>query len=237
MHNPVIGITSDWTQKTASSIYPWYQVRQNYIDAVCAHGAIPLILPYHLEGIERYVEILDGLLITGGRFDVDPKHYGQAITSTAVCTMELRTQFELELAKAFMRSHKPILGICGGHQLLNVMSGGSLIQHIPDSVHDALPHQQQNPRHEVSHQINIAHGSQLHQIVECDHYWVNSSHHQAIDMVGEGFIVNARSCDNIIEGIEKTDHPFCIGIQWHPEFFITEKDKGLFANFIRACRQ
>ena len=128
-----------------------------------------------------------------------------------------------------------VLGICGGQQLLHVVLGGKLIQHIPDSVADALAHEQPNPRNEPGHVVKVARGTQLHQIVGADQLDVNSAHHQAAADAPKGVVINATAPDGVIEGIEAPQYRFCIGVQWHPEFLISEGDARLFKAFLGAA--
>jgi putative glutamine amidotransferase len=128
-----------------------------------------------------------------------------------------------------------VLGICGGQQLLHVVLGGKLIQHIPDSIEAALAHEQPNPRNEPGHVVKVAKGTQLHGIVGADELAVNSAHHQAAADAPAGVVVNATAPDGVIEGIEAPRYRFCIGVQWHPEFLISEGDAKLFRAFLGAA--
>jgi putative glutamine amidotransferase len=130
----------------------------------------------------------------------------------------------------------PVLGICGGQQLLAVVLGGTLIQHIPDEVEGALEHEQSNPRNQPGHTVAIAPGTHLHRIVGADEMNVNSAHHQAVKEVSGSMVVNARSSDGVIEGIEAPRQRFCLGVQWHPEFEIDAGDIRIFAAFVDAAR-
>ena len=129
-----------------------------------------------------------------------------------------------------------MLGICGGQQLLNVVLGGTLIQHIPDEVPHALAHEQPNPRTEPGHKVLIERGTLLHSITKSDALEVNSAHHQAVKDVAPGVVIDARAPDGVIEGIEDPRQRFCIGVQWHPEYGLSDGDKRLFAAFIAACQ-
>ena len=131
----------------------------------------------------------------------------------------------------------PVLGICGGMQLMAVALGGTLIQHLPDALPDALPHEQPNPRNEAGHTVTLTPGSRLHQIAGMDSFPVNSAHHQAVATTGPRVQVNAVAPDGVIEGIESTARRFCIGVQWHPEFHISPADNALFVAFIESCRR
>jgi putative glutamine amidotransferase len=151
-------------------------------------------------------------------------------------TKEDRTRFELELTRAMLARDKPVLGICGGQQLMAVALGGTLIQHIPDSITDALAHEQTNPRNEPSHDVAIAPDTLLYRITGTELIPVNSAHHQAVRDVPAPVVVDAVAPDGVIEGIEDPTRRFCIGVQWHPEFHISAADVRLFAAFVDACR-
>ncbi len=233
---PLIGLTLDSEEAGGYSKFPWYALRQNYCSSVSEAGGVPLVLPHEPAAVERYIDLLDGLIVTGGAFDVDPALFGADAKHESVTTKANRTQFEWVITKGMLARNKPVLGICGGQQLLNVVLGGTLIQHIPDAVPNALAHEQPNPRDQAGHSVRIAAGSRLHAIVGRDELPVNSAHHQAVDKPAPGCIVDAVAPDGVIEGIEHPDYRFCIGVQWHPEFFISEGDRALYAAFIEAAK-
>jgi putative glutamine amidotransferase len=234
MKRPVIGITLDYEQVQTYSKYPWYALRDHYCSAISAHGGVPLGLPHEVDLAENYLQMLDGLVITGGAFDVPPDMYGDAQTHETTSTKPRRSAFEAAITHGALTRDMPILGICGGQQLLAALLGGTLIQHIPDSIKNPLEHEQPNPRNEVSHAVNIAADSKLHDILQTDNIMVNSAHHQAVKSVPDDVIINATAPDGVIEGIEMPDKRFVIGVQWHPEFLITKQDEALYAAFIAA---
>ena len=233
---PTIGVTLDSEQPGGYSKYPWYALRQNYADAIVAAGGLPMALPHDAALAADYLDRIDALVVTGGAFDVDPALYGDGDRHATVTLKEGRTAAEMALTQGALARDLPVLGICGGEQLLAVALGGTLVQHIPDSVADALEHEQPNPRHEPGHPVAVVAGTLLHRIVGATQMQVNSAHHQAVRAPGPHAVVNATAPDSVIEGLEDTRYRFCLGVQWHPEFFIDPGDRCIFDAFIAACR-
>ena len=233
---PIIGVTLDSEQPGGYSKYPWYALRQNYADAIVAAGGLPMALPHDAALAGDYLDRIDALVVTGGAFDVDPALYGEGDRHATVTLKEGRTAAELALTQGALARDLPVLGICGGEQLQAVALGGSLIQHIPDSVAGALEHEQPNPRHEPGHPVAVVPGTLLHRIVGATEMRVNSAHHQAVRAPGPHAVVNATAPDTVIEGLEDARYRFCLGVQWHPEFFIDPGDRRIFDAFIAACR-
>ncbi|WP_193367274.1 gamma-glutamyl-gamma-aminobutyrate hydrolase family protein [Pelagibius marinus] len=232
---PVVGITLDSENPGGWSNYPWYAVRRNYCEAVLQAGGLPVLLPHEPAEAEAYLERIDALLITGGAFDLDPALFGANTRHESVRTKDRRTAFEAAVARGALERDLPLLGICGGQQLLNVVLGGTLIQHIPDEVENALAHEQPNPRHEPGHAVAVTGGSLLHDICASAEMAVNSAHHQAVKDVGPGVTVNAVAPDGVVEGIEAADYRFCLGVQWHPEYLIGPGDSALFRAFVASA--
>ena len=238
MKKPLIGITLDEEEKKTYSKYPWFASRKNYSESIEKAGGICIFLPSNLKAVDYYTDLIDGLLITGGDFDIDPKLYGEKTKSNKVTTKNHRTVFEFEITRKAYKKQKSILGICGGQQLLNVVMGGTLIQHIPDlKKKSIIKHEQLNPRNQPSHNILIQNNTKLFEITKMTNMYVNSAHHQAVEKLGKNLIVNAFAEDGIIEGIESTDHKFCLGIQWHPEFLIDKGDLKIFKSFIKNSKK
>ncbi len=235
MNRPRIGITLDSEPAGGWSKMPWYALRQNYCGAVADVGGLPLPLPHEPELAGAYLDGLDGLLVTGGAFDVDPALFGDGTKHATVKTKDRRTAFEYAMVKGAILRDMPILGICGGEQLLNVVLGGTLHQHVPDVFPNGLAHEQPNPRTEAGHAVDVVPGTLLHRVVGKAHMNVNSAHHQAVKDVGPGVVVNARAPDGVIEGIEHTGKRFCLGVEWHPEYSIDPGDGAIFVAFIKAC--
>ena len=230
---PLIGLTLDAEPAGGWSKYPWYALRQNYCEAVAAAGGLAVALPHDAGLVEDYLGRLDGLIVTGGAFDVDPALYGEAERHATVELKADRTTAELALLQGALRRDMPVLGICGGEQLLAVVLGGSLIQHIPDAVAGALAHEQKASHYQPGHEVEILRGTRLYDIVG-PRMLVNTSHHQAVRSAGRS-VVNAVAPDGVIEGIEVPGLKFCIGVQWHPEYLIDKGDTAIFAAMMAAA--
>ena len=238
MAQPVIGLTLDREPPGGySKTHHWYALRENYCTAVVAAGGLPVLLPHEPDEATAYLALIDGLVVTGGAFDVDPALFGATTRHSSVTTKDRRPAFELAVTRGAVSADKPVFGICGGQQLLNVALGGTLIQHIPDEVANALAHEQPNPRTGAGHTVRVTPGTLLHRITNASELPVNSAHHQAVKDVAPGLVVDAVAPDGVIEGIEAAGRRFLIGVQWHPEYAISDGDRRLFAAFIEACRR
>ena len=194
-----------------------------------------LILFHSIRNIENILDLINGLVITGGDFDISPILYGQSNKNSKNEKL-LRTSFELKLCEKSLKKNIPVLGICGGEQLINVSLGGTLIQDINSLKYKTLEHEQLNPRNQTSHKVYIEPKTLLYKIIGENIINVNSAHHQAIDKLGHNLKVSGKSKDGIIESIESLNHKWCIGIQWHPEFLITQADQFIFIDFINHSK-
>ena len=235
MKKPLIGITLDNEEPGKYSKFPWYAIRENYLNSVYKFGGVPFPLFHDTKSVGELSKILDGLIITGGNFDINPKLYGKNNSGSRIIKQN-RTIFEIAIFKKLLKLKKPILGICGGEQIINVACNGTLIQDIKKiQKKKIINHEQINPRNEVSHSITINKKTKLYKIINKFKIQVNSAHHQAVDKIGNNLLVSAIANDNIVEAIEHKNHPWCIGVQWHPEFLITQYDKILIKNFIQCA--
>lgn len=192
-----------------------------------------------LDDIEKAVSktlSCDGLLLPGGA-DINPEMYGEKPTEKCGKPNETRDNAEPVIFREFLKTNKPILAICRGIQLINVCKGGTLFQDIKDE--QKCKHMDFFSRAGSIHTVSIDKNSMLYGILESDKVNVNSMHHQAINKVGEGFIVSAQSEDGFTEAIELQNHPFCIGVQWHPEHMSKKsaEQRKIFSFFVSACKK
>jgi len=195
--------------------------------------------------VEEALEGVDGLLLTGGD-DVAPSRYGQPAHTTSVEAEPGRDEFEIGLIAAARKRDLPIFAICRGIQVLNVASGGTLVQDIPSDIHGALPHSLPAPPHEsyeLAHEIWLDKDTLLTRLMrerlsDADSCEVNSRHHQAVKDLAGGLRVSATAPDGVIEAIEDPEARFCLGVQWHPEnFWRTGEFRPLFEGFLEAAQR
>nr|WP_321985046.1 gamma-glutamyl-gamma-aminobutyrate hydrolase family protein [uncultured Lichenicoccus sp.] len=210
---PVIGVTLDSEQPDAASYsrYPWYALRANYMDSLVQADGLPVALPHHAALADAMLDRIDALVVTGGAFDIDPGLYGDGALHETVVLKQDRTAAELALVRGALARDMPVLGICGGQQLLAVALGGRLIQHVPDEVPDGLQHEQPNPRHEAGHDIEILPDTLLHRIVGSKTMRVNSAHHQAVREPGLGIASMRWRRTGSSRAIEDPSRRFCLG--------------------------
>jgi len=236
MKKPIIGIILDNEESGEYSKFPWYAIRKNYLHSIEKFGGIPFPLSHTKTNIQDIMSLIDAVIITGGNFDIHPLVYGKK-NSHSRSIKNTRTNFEIKICELSLQKNIPIFGICGGEQLINVCFGGTLIQDIKEYNNISLEHEQINPRNETSHSVKINKKSKLYKIIKQGNIQVNSAHHQAVNRLGKNLIVSGLAHDGIIESIESTEHNWCIGVQWHPEFLITKADKLLISNFIESCQK
>lgn len=233
---PLIGLTSAYEAPGEGRTQASLRVNLRYVEALLEGGGIPVILPAirDPEGIAAYTELLDGLVLIGGD-DIPPAAYGQEPHPALEPMAPERFEFEAALAKRWLAGTKPLLGICLGLQLSNVVEGGSLIQDIPSLVGAGVPHR--GEKQGVEHEVQVLPGTRLAGILGPGRQAVFSSHHQAAERIAAAFRVAARSADGVVEALESTDARWRVLVQWHPEQMPgTPHRAALFAAFVEACR-
>lgn len=216
MEPPLIGITAGDDPKTPGA----YVLRWDYIRSIERAGGVPVVLaPSGATLHPILIDRLDGLVLTGG-MDIDPAAYGEKPHPTVSRISHERDEFEFKLTQSALNRKLPILAICRGLQVLNVVLGGSLIQDIPEMIGNEIIHNDPNrPRYEIAHDVLIQENSKLRSILGGNRLPVNSFHHQCVKEPGKDLIPIAWSDDGVIEAIEMPDPHFVIGVQWHPESF------------------
>jgi putative glutamine amidotransferase len=222
-------------------VYLW----DRYLQAVLDRGALAVVLPVTDEPaqVRAFAERFDGFILAGGAFDVPAEYYGEEPRPWMGTIKPERSRFERALLQAALKKDKPVLGICGGMQLINVFYGGSLFQDILKERPGSLDHQQKIPKTETSHTVTIAAGTQLQAIMSGRRrrqpllIRVNSTHHQAVKALGRGLVPAGLAPDGVIEAIESPRHRFLIGVQWHPEMLYEKlpEARRLFQAFIQAA--
>lgn len=232
MDLPVIGITAysaraAWGAWDAEAVL----LPRPYVDALARAGSVPVVLPPLPDVIAAALPRLDGLVLSGGP-DVEPVHYGQRAGEHTQPPNRDRDESERQLLTDALDDGLPVLGVCRGMQLLNVLRGGTLHQHLPDVVGSAV----HAPEHGVyaRHPVSVENGSKLADVLgrtEVDE--VPTYHHQGIDRVGSGLRPVAWAPDGTVEALEDRDLPFCLAVQWHPE---VGDDPSLFEALTAAAR-
>ncbi len=191
-------------------------VLESYVHAVRSAGGLPLLVAAgtSIDDVPALLGIAHAVVLTGGDTDVHPSLYGADVQGRLDRIQPERTALELALAKACLHQHIPLLGVCGGMQVLAVAAGGTLIQDLPASDDHHLAHEQPNDPAESSHRVRLSQPAALG--FEASEIWVNSTHHQAVDDPGQ-LEVAGRAPDGVVEAVQHPTHPFAVGLQWHPE--------------------
>jgi putative glutamine amidotransferase len=225
---PRIGISADFDNEKLS-------VAMNYIGSIESAGGVPFILPIlkRKKNIYKLANEIDGLLISGGD-DIHPSFYNENEIRTNKYVPTERVIFETKLIKNVFKLKKPILGICYGAQLINVVFGGTLYQDIQTQIKKSHKHKKFNQADkDIRHQIYIERKTLLNKVFCRQFLIVNSIHHQSIKDAARNFIVSAKSSDGITEAVELLKYPFLMGVQWHPEKMHTQT--LLFKYFVKQC--
>lgn len=240
---PIVALPANTKELEA---YQWHGSAETYLQAVVhGLGGIPLIVPSLGEDIDfdALVTRVDGVLLTGGRTNIHPKRYGAPADARAEPHDHHRDELALTLARAALRHGVPLFAICRGVQELNVALGGSLHSEVQEiegrDDHRAPQSESRDERFAIRHEVHIAPGGKLAEIVGDGPIAVNSLHRQAIDQLGEGLVVEATAPDGTIEAVRVAGAPtFALGVQWHPEYWVrTDGPSGkLFAAFGEAIR-
>lgn len=209
----------------------------SYLRCVEAAGGIPILLPHAGgERLDDLVELVDGLLLTGGE-DVHPGRYGQDLRYHNGTISEARDGFELELTRRFLPSGKPILAVCRGIQVLNVAMEGTLIQDLPAESRQ-FHHSQRAATTVPTHSVRLREDSHIARAVGETVLEVNSHHHQAVDRVAPELTAVGWSEEEVVEAVESRGEAYIVGVQWHPERLAATRSiqHRIFESFVQACQ-
>jgi putative glutamine amidotransferase len=212
---PVIGIT---TYVTPAKWGYWELevalIPADYVRAVERAGGRPLLVPPAEEGVDETLEVLDGIVFSGGS-DIDPELYGDEPHPETLGVHPERDAAELDLLTAALDRDMPVLGICRGSQVLNIARGGDLYQHLPEVVgHEEHKH---DPGDFADHDVVIEGGTRLAELLGEETTGVKSHHHQGFRRLGEGLVESAHADDGTVEAVEDPSKRFALGVLWHPE--------------------
>jgi putative glutamine amidotransferase len=226
---PIVGITS-YAEDARWGVWdaPAALIPLAYVRAIEAAGGRALLVPPIAEDIEDTLDVLDGLLLSGGA-DLDPASYGAEAHPETNNVRPDRDRAELALLEGALARDMPVLAVCRGSQVLNVALGGDLVQHLPEVVgHDGHKH---TPGVFADHGVEILPDTKLHDVVG-GHAPVKSHHHQGYGRLGDGLRAAARADDGTVEAIEDPARRFALGVLWHPE---EGEDAALFRTLVKEA--
>jgi putative glutamine amidotransferase len=234
---PIIGINGDYRQSRSDSVaLSWFN--SGYYDSVSASGGIPLLIPPLAEDgdLEQILENVEGVVLAGCTLDLDPVRLGLNKHPATRVMPTRREDFDRRLCKMAVERRLPILAIGSGMQTLNVVTGGSLYQHIDEDLVDSLCHRDR-VESILRHVLDIVPGTRVDAIYGPGEIRVNSQHHMSVNQLSSLFRVSATCPDGVIESYESVvDDWFCLGVQWHPESENSSAlDMQVFEHFVDAC--
>lgn len=234
---PFIGINADYVPASKVNS-PFIRLNAGYLDNVVGAGGLPVVVPPLGKDVDpdAWLDRLDGFILTGSTWDLDPRRLGVPPHSAVQPLPERRDESDRLLIRRLLERRLPILAVGLGMQQLNVACGGTLYVHLPQDLPRSMPHR--DPSGSTHrHLVLVEPNTRMEEIFGVGEIRVNSAHHQAVRQVGEGLRVGARAPDGVIEAIESTDGRwFCVGVQWHPESeSASALDLQLFEYFMQAC--
>lgn len=231
MPQPIIVITT----KIEPIGLPHMAINENYIQAVIRAGGTPVMIPIGIDDrqIEQICQLADGILLPGGG-DVDPEIFNGTPHKKVYGISSGRDHIELELVRYARERSIPLFGICRGCQVINVGFGGTLFTHLDDQFGKDVQHSN-HFYNNLPHTVSIQSGTKLAKMIFKQTIQVNSLHHQGIDRLGSGLVVNAVASDGLVEGVEVPGDTFLMAVQWHPEALPEDESaRALFTHFIAA---
>jgi putative glutamine amidotransferase len=233
---PVIGVTPDIEfRPDGNPPRDFYFVDARNFDALREVGATAIMLPHESADIDRYLDLVDGLLVTGGGYQFQvPDLFRNDGTEPA--EKERRMRFEAALMRRAIERDHAVLAVCGGFQLMNLLTGGELVVSLAQARPDWAHHRGASFA-QTEHAVQLVADTRLASITGASTLQVNSRHQQGVVSTGPGAVVSAWSEDGVVEAIEVPGKRFCIGTQWHPEFLLSPPERRLFEAFVQASRR
>lgn len=243
---PTIGVTTQTLQAIdgiPAGLPTSVVMNQRYYEAVADAGGAPVLIPLmdDMDALRGSYDACDGILIPGG-VDMDPATYGEAPHEKLGRVDPQRDRAEMQLTRWCIDDRKPLLGLCRGLQVINVVQGGTLFQDIGAQFGGAIRHDYFPnygfERDYLSHDVVVAPSSRLRSLVALERLPVNSMHHQGVKQLGAGLVACAIAPDGLIEAVESPNGHWMIGVQWHPEVFEHDDPhtRDLFRGFVNAAR-
>jgi putative glutamine amidotransferase len=234
-NRPVIGVTADLEHRAeARPPRPAYILDATNCDTLRSMGAVPLMLPSELDAVDDYLDLCDGIVVSGGGYQFRVPQLFQ-FDGTEPPEKERRFRFEARLMQRCIERDKATLGVCGGFQVLNQVTGGDLIVALEQERVEWAGHRGAGAR-EMVHPVSPVAGTRFAAIVGPAAFETNSLHRQGVTRAGPGAVVAGLASDGIVEAIEVPGRRFVLGVQWHPEFLLSEPERRLFAALVDAAR-
>lgn len=239
---PIIGIAGNTLSIPDHPFGEYWRsyVNEDYVISVLRAGGVPYILPIidDKEVIQAQLENVDGLIISGGDNDINPKLYGQKLEKETVSPNDKRDFFDFHLAALAKKMKKPSLFICRGHQVATIENGGTLYQDVSYAPNITIKHHNNPSPDYPAHMVDIDKDSFLFDILQKDKVWVNSFHHQLVKDVPQGYKVTALAPDGCIEAIEPIKRDcFYLSLQWHPEMMAAKGNEDMKKIFTRLIEE
>lgn len=232
---PVIGVTADIEfRPDGRPPRDFYFLDARNAEMLRSLGAAPILLPSEIDAVDDYLELCDGILVSGGgyQFPVPELTRGDG---TEPPEKVRRLAFETALLRRAIERDRATLGVCGGFQVLNHVTGGALVPRLAEARADWAVHRGPDYRQMV-HPVQPVAGTLFERLVGSAPFDVNSMHRQGVVQAGAGAVVAGVAPDGVVEAIEVPGRRYCLGVQWHPEFLLSEPERRLLAAFVEACR-
>jgi putative glutamine amidotransferase len=230
---PLIGIVLDWQEHGSFSPRPHYAIRDNYFNAIWQVGGLPIGLPLLEPVMAETLNHVHGVLVPGGDYTSPSYWYDDGLD---LGTAHPRAHLNEKLISDVIGRDMPLLGICAGHHELIAALGGKLHRKIKEAMPQAHEHRAGTPA-VLSHEVVVTDGSLLRRLVGREVIEVNSHHNEAGKILAGGLMISGLAPDGVMEAIELPHKRFVLGVQWHPEFLLTDADRAILKGFVDACAE